>query len=299
VALDAATGAVRWRREVPGGLAVQGLRPAPGARVALLAPGRIDALELSTGRPAWSVEAPGALRLHALRAGPLLVVAADTGLVQALDAGGRSEWRLRGAGPLSQRPALAGGRCLLLFRTPLGATLAAVDAARGQRAYETALDLVPTGPPVAFAGRVAVAGSVGGDPVVAALEPDGSPAWSGASSPAPGPVARAPLPGGLALKTADGSCAALDRDGMVRWTRSRDGASPAPGNLPPVATRGLLLVPSDAVEVLDEGSGRPVGHLPVPTPARIHVGEDLRVVGVDADGLAWAARLRTHLSLVR
>jgi outer membrane protein assembly factor BamB len=226
-------------------------------------------------------------------------VTADTGLVQALDAGGRSEWRLRGAGPLAQRPTLAGGRCLLLFRTPLGASLASVDAARGERAFETALDLVPTGPPVPFAGRVAVAGSVGGDPVVAAIDPDGAPAWSGTSSPGAGPVALAPLAGGLAVKTADGSCAALDRDGNVRWTRSREGASPAPGNLPPVAARGLLLVPSEEVEVLDEAGGRPVGRLSAPTPARLHVGDDLRVVGVDADGLAWAARLRTHLSVVR
>ncbi len=111
-------------------------------------------------------------------------------------------------------------------------------------------------------------------------------------------MALAPLPGGLAVKTADGSCASLDRDGNVRWTRSREGASPAPGNLPPVAARGLLLVPSEDVEVLDEAGGLPVGRLAAPTPARLHVGDDLRVVGVDADGLAWVARLRTHLSLV-
>jgi hypothetical protein len=145
---------------------------------------------------------------------------------------------------------------------------------------------------------VAVAGTVGGDPVVTALEADGSPAWTSAASPGAGTVALAPLPGGLAVKTAEGGCAALERDGALRWTRSREGAPPAPGNLAPVPARGLLLVPSEEVEVLDEASGRPVGHLPVPTPACLHVGGDLQVVGLDADGLAWAARLRSHLSVV-
>lgn len=296
--LEAASGQPRWSRPFPDGHRPTALIPVARSRVALVSADLVSALDVAGGRLAWSFEVPGARRLAAWRLGPLLVVAADTGVVQALDADGRVEWRVRGAGAPCAPPTAAAGRAHLLFRTPVGACLTTVDGASGRRLAEASLDLVPSGGAVPFSGRLAVAGTEGGDPVITAWDPDGTLAWTRSATPGAGPLALAPSAAGLLVKSADGGCALLDRDGAVRWVRQRPGALAAPGNLAPVAVRGLVLVPSDEVEVLDARDGRPVGRLPGPAPAFLHVTPELRVLLVDADGLASAARLRGHLSLV-
>ncbi len=297
--VSASDGAVRWSRPLPPTAAlVQSLVAAAGGQLALLAAGRATAVDLAGGRDGWSFESPGALRLAAARFGPVLVLAADTGLVHGVDPEGRVVWRLRGPGPLAAPPALGASRCLLLFRTPLGATLTGVDAATGRRTLEAPLDLTPSGPPVGFAGRVAVPGTVGGDPVVTVLEADGSPAWTSAPSLGPGPFALSAGRSLLLAKTADGSCAALGRDGAPRWTRSREGEVAVVGNLAPVLLRGIALVPSEEVEVIDLERGERVGLVPVQAPASLIASDDLSTWALDGEGLLVAARLRGHLSVV-
>jgi PQQ-like domain len=233
-----------------------------------------------------------------VRFGSLLVLAADTGLVHGLDADGRSQWRLRGPGPLAAPPAAGAASCLILFRTSLGASLCWVDAATGRRRVESSLDLFPTGSPVAFAGRVAVPGTVGGDSLLTALEPTGSLAWTSAPSLGSGPFALAPTRSAILVKTSDGSCASLGRDGRARWTRSREGGASVVGNLAPVVARGLAFVASEEVEVLELERGERLGRLPTQAPTSLLTTEDLSVWTLDGEGLLTAARLRGHLSVL-
>jgi len=297
--LEAEDGRARWSRPLPAGCRLpQAVVAAAGGQVAVLSGGRASAVEIGTGRPGWSFESPGALRLGAARFGSLLVLAADTGLVHGLDPSGRVAWRLRGPGPLAAAPVLGASSCLLLFQTELGALLAAVDAATGRRRVEAPLDLAPSGPPAAFAGRIAVPGTVGGDPLVTALEFGGAVAWTSAPSLGAGPLALAPARSTLIVKTADGSCAALGRDGTLRWSRNRETGAAAVGNLPPVVARGLAFVPSEEVEVLDIESGERLGRLPVQAPASLLVNEELSSWALDGEGLLTASRLRGHLSVL-
>jgi outer membrane protein assembly factor BamB len=297
-ALDLATGAAVWARPspLPTG-APRELLAVAGGRVAAVAGGSAWTFDASSGAPGWAFDSAGALRLDVGRFGPMLVAAADTGLVHGLDPEGRVAWRLRAPGPAAAAPVAGAGACLLLFRTPLGAALVAVDAATGRRRFEAPLDLSPTGPPVPFSGRIAIPGTVAGDPIVAVLESDGAPAWTGTLPLGTGPIALASAPGSLLAKTADGACALVGRDGAPLWVQGARG-TPAVGNLPPVAWRGLVLVPGEDVVVLDLRRGRPVGQLPAAAPAWLLVAGEDAAWTLDGEGLVVGARLESHLAVV-
>jgi hypothetical protein len=65
-----------------------------------------------------------------------------------------------------------------------------------------------------------------------------------------------------------------------------------------VAARGVVLVPSEHVEVLDPATGAVMGAARATAPAHLHVGPDLAIVAMDPDGLVTALRLATHLGVV-
>ncbi|MBS1108439.1 MAG: Pyrrolo-quinoline quinone [Anaeromyxobacteraceae bacterium] len=163
--------------------------------------------------------------------------------------------------------------------------------------FEASLDFKPAGPPLRFAGRIAIAGRVGGDAVVAALEEHGGPAWV-----EPSPVGAIPSlaerAGGLLAKGPDGTCAALDRDGKTTWLRSCEGRPVPPGNLAPIPARGVIVVAAEEVELLDASTGAQVGRVPALAPARLAVDGDLTTWTLDGDGLLSGAGVRGHLSVL-
>ncbi len=295
---DAASGVVAWTRPCPlGDPATATLLLVPGPRLLVSGGAELVALDARGGERLWGFASPGAARLSILPLGALLVVGSSTGLVHALDAAGLPAWRLRGAGPLSTPPRAGARAVILCFASPVGGVATAVDPSTGARIFDAPIDFVPSGPPVRFAGRIAVAGRVAGDAFVAALEEDGRPAWL-EPSPVPGVPALLPRPGGLLAKGADGSCASLDRAGRVAWLRAREGRPVPPGNLAPALARGTVFVPAEEVELLDAGTGGVVGRVPAHAPVCMTVGDDLTTWTVDAEGLVEGARLRGHLSIV-
>ncbi|HQR29325.1 MAG TPA: hypothetical protein PLL32_02875 [Anaeromyxobacteraceae bacterium] len=82
------------------------------------------------------------------------------------------------------------------------------------------------------------------------------------------------------------------------WLRAGSGTPVAPGNLAPSVVRGLVLSPSEEVDVLDATTGAHLGRVPAHAPSRMVAGDDLAVWAVDADGLVTGARVRGHLSLL-
>jgi outer membrane protein assembly factor BamB len=298
-ARDTSGGALLWKGRVAASVAPRrSVRLHPGARLVLVRSGAsIGAHDAATGERRWTFAPPGASRVSLRDVGPLLLAASDTGMVHALDRDGRIAWRLRGGGPLAASP-LGGARaCLLTFLSPTGATLTGVDPATGERLFETSLDFVPVAAPVRFAGRIAVSGRVAGEGVVAALEEDGTPAWTDSSPAGPCPSLAA-RPGGLVAKGADGTCAGMDRDGAVAWLRNGSGAPVAPGNLAASVVRGVVLCPSEEVDVLDAATGAHLGRAPGHAPCRLLADDDLTTWTIDADGLVTGARVRGHLALV-
>jgi hypothetical protein len=174
----------------------------------------------------------------------------------------------------------------------------AVDPATGRRAWEARLDFAPDGRPAAFAGRLAVPGAVAADPVVAAVEPDGTVAWTVAPALGRGVPALAAAGGLLAVRGGDGSCAALERDGAVRWACRPGLGPPPPPALPPHLVRGVVVVPGDPVRAFDAATGAALGQARLPPPARLLVDADLGLAAVDGEGLVVQARLARRLGVV-
>jgi outer membrane protein assembly factor BamB len=294
-ALSPATGRLRWERDVPGG-------PPTGAALysrgplALVEPGAVTGLDPATGATAWRFTAPGAARSWATVFGGVLVTGSDSGFLHGLDAEGRLLWRVRGPGPLLRAPVAWGRVCLALCETASGTAVLAVDAATGVRRFEAPLELTPTGSPVAWGRRLAVAGTVAGDPAVTILDAEGAPAWTSAPALTGAPTV---LPAGPLLVVRDevGALLALGRDGRTRWSR------PAPegafhGPRPLAAARGTLVVAGDGLSFHALETGEILGALPGVSAARLAVDGTLSVAALDVDGLVTVHRLSTHLSVV-
>ena len=261
---------------------------APGGRLFVASGPSVSTFDASRGGALWTFVSPGAARLSLLPLGPLLVVAVrhrDGPRPRPGRAGGLAPARRRARSPL--RSSGTGRSCLLSFLTPTGATLAAVDPSTGARALRGLARLHPrrSAAPVRRAHR-ASPGSVAGDAVIAALEEDGSPAWA-----EPSPTGGAP-----SLAPCGAGCSPRGPTGPApRWTGTagRSGSGPArggrflPGNLPPVAARGVVLVaPRRRWTSSTPRRGAPVGRVPAHAPARLVVDGDLTTWALDAEGLA-------------
>lgn len=289
------SGRLRWSRatELPRAAAALS-----GGPIVLATGSALSALDPASGRVCWRFEAPAARLLQLGGFGRLALAAGDTGVLYAVDAAGRVAWRLHLPGPAVSAPQPLGGDALVLCSTTLGGALVRCDAATGRRRFEAALDFTPSpSPAVSFAGLVAVCGTEGGDPVVAAVDDSGALAWTDAA-PLPGPLSAGAVDASLIVKTAGGACAALDRRGAVVWSAGCEAAHPPPSNLPPIAARRVVFVPGDQVTAFDAATGAELGAAHVGAPVRLLVGADLALHGMDAEGLVLAARLATHLSVL-
>jgi outer membrane protein assembly factor BamB len=294
-ALHPATGRGRWTARPSAG-AITGLAAMAGGPVALVEAGAITALDPKTGEVAWRFGAPGAGRTWATGFGGVLVVGSDTGFLYGLDAAGRLRWRVRAPGPLRRAPMARGGVCLALCEAAPGISLLALDAATGLRRFEAPLELTPVGPPEPWGRRLAVAGTVAGDPAVTVLDDDGAPAWTSAP----------PLDGALHVRAAgrllllrddQGALAALDRRGRPAWSRpAPDGAGR--GARPLALARETLVVGGDGVALHAVATGELLGALPGVSAARLVVDDQLTMAALDLDGLLTVHRLGTHLSVV-
>ncbi|MEO3826555.1 serine/threonine-protein kinase [Actinomadura sp. B10D3] len=98
-ALDAATGAVRWSRDV-GGQVTGGVTVADGLTFAGDASGRLHVLDAATGRPRWRFDTDGPLRAAPSAAAGTVYAAADHDRLYAI---GTSDGRLRWSHPLGRQ----------------------------------------------------------------------------------------------------------------------------------------------------------------------------------------------------
>jgi outer membrane protein assembly factor BamB len=292
------TGRRLWARPLPGTPSFTAVAFARGPFL-LVGGGALTALDPATGRTLWRLVPPGAGRLAATAFGGIVAAGADTGFVYGVDGTGRVVWRVRGPGPVLRPPAPVAGLALVLSAADsgAGAVALALDPAGGARLWEAALDLVPSGPPIAWGRRIAVAGALAGDPIVAILDENGAPAWTVVP-----PLSGSPTIGAagalLVARDPAGGLVALGRDGTSRWTRPASAGAPAPGAVPPAIARGTVIVAADGVTALDARTGEIVGAIPGVAPVRLVVDASLGLALLDADGLATGYRVATHLSVV-
>jgi outer membrane protein assembly factor BamB len=293
--LAPATGRRRWVRTLPGAPPRAALA-LPRGPFLLIEPGAAIGIDPSSGRTLWRFSPPATATLRAACFGPLAVLAADTGIVYGLDAAGGLAFRLRAPGVPLAAPRAVGSSLLLAVEAGPGTVLLAIDDA-GRRLWEAPLDLSPTVPPLAFGPRIALAGTIAGDPAVQVLGRDGRAAWT-AALPLAGPPAISAGPGLLLLGDAAGATVALDGGGDSRWTRAAGTGHPPPAPVPPAAARGTVLTGGDGISALDLRTGAPVGAAPGIAPIRLLVRDDLAAVTLEADGRVVALALGTHLSVL-
>lgn len=287
-----------WARPLPGTPSFTAVAFSRGPYL-VVGGGALTALDPATGKTLWRLVPPGAGRLAATSFGGIVAAGADTGFVYGVDGTGRVVWRVRGPGPVLRQPAPISGLAVVLCSTDAGAgaVALALDPAGGARRWEAPLDLVPSGPPIAWGRRIAVAGALAGDPIVATLDERGAPAWT-VVPPLAGPPTLGAAGALLVARDPAGGLAALGRDGATRWTRPAPSGAPAPGAVPPAIARGAVIVAADGVTALDARTGEIMGAIAGVAPVRVAVDASLGLALLDADGLATGYRVATHLSVV-
>jgi outer membrane protein assembly factor BamB len=295
--LQSASGRPRWSRPWSGAPATGVAALAPGP-LAVTAPGTVTGLDPRTGATLWRFTTPGAARTWAVAFGGILVVGSDAGLLYGVGPEGRLLWRVRAPGGLTRPPVGGAGACLALTEAAGNAVLLAVDPASGARRFETPLELTPTAAPIPWGRRLALPGTVGGDPAVTVLERTGAPAWTAAPALRGAPAAVA-AGARLVVRDAAGALVCLLGDGAVAWSRpGLAGAAFLPTHPPPAASRGAVVSAADDVVCVSLGTGELLAALPGVHAARLAVTSDLAIAALDATGLLGVYRLRTHLSVV-
>jgi outer membrane protein assembly factor BamB len=258
----------------------------------------LTGIDPGSGRTLWRFEPPGATRVHAAPFGGVLVAGTDAGVLYGLDAGGRLVWRLGGPGPILRPPLAAAGRCVATAGADPGTILLALDPATGERRWEAPLDAAGGAVVLAWGRRIAVAGTVAGDPIVTAVDRDGVAAWT-VAPPLAGPVGAAAASPLLVVRDAAGALAALGGDGAVAWSRPAPAAAVVPRAAPPAVIRGTVIAAAgDALHAVDARTGDLVGAIPAAAPVRLLADASLAVAALDGDGVATGWRLATHLSVV-
>lgn len=129
VALDGASGEVRWRRAVPG---VVALSAGPGVVVAATSEG-LRVLDAATGGPRWSLATTPAPEAPVAVAGDLVVADNGGALVAGLGTGdGSPQWQLPLDGDVLRPPAVAGNVAVVIT----AGDLVALDLRSGELRWQ-------------------------------------------------------------------------------------------------------------------------------------------------------------------
>ena len=303
--VDAATGAVKWRRVMRGG----------GPRVWAVEGGCARALESGValvrdaGTLAFRARLDGGAPLHCAVAQGVLLAQLEGGLLLGLDAGGGPElWRRRcgvGAGPL----VIAFGHALLVRQDLRGArALIALEATTGEPVWERPLP--PGGPetpgPVTLAGELACVLAGAGVQAVDLANgaarfnahlpwgPSGrllaldEPQAGQAAASADHPALLAAGPGGAALR--------LDHQGAQLWSRAPEGGQD--DALQPQAAGPALLCAGGPATLIDLASGTVLARPALREVDAAALLPDLSVALHFKGGGFLLLRLATHLSLL-
>ncbi len=306
VRFDPATGDVVWRAARHGVDAP--LRSARLSRDRVLAgttDGALLGLDAATGRLRWRYRTAHGAVLEVALHGPLAWITAEDGFlhgVRLADGGDRFRVQLYSEpeGPPLLTPA---GLLVGAHRTPADAAQVTLhDPLSGRVRWTRPLD-APLGRPVELHGGALYAVTDDcAEAAVLRIELDtGEVAWSHVlPAGTEAPVARA-TDTHLFVKSADGAVTTLDpASGDVLWAVGGDDPEQwLRENAPPVATRGVLLVPGTRVRVLDPETGRVVQALDCAEliPGWLHAWPDGDIAIAEDDAVAHYL-LGGHLALV-
>lgn len=292
VAWDAEAGEARWRAETGWTEIAAPYRRHRNDAWHLVDRASLVCIDLRTGAPRFRLDPPAAHSATMASAGPFLALAADNGMVYAVDLERREvAWRL----PFSLE-ALAVGREGLVGIASGKKGLEAVGiAARDRRFhFRTSLPIDAIGPLATLGGGtiVAGAGETGGE--VLGLTSEGAIRFRVRPVLGPEPPALA-FAGRTIFARGSEGIARIDR-GKLRWS-----APATPGGAPKVV-QGMLALPGERLSLRDASTGRELlaPRLQEELPAADHlaIGADGALLAVDMHGSCAGLRIAGALAVV-
>ncbi|MEZ4464139.1 MAG: PQQ-binding-like beta-propeller repeat protein [bacterium] len=304
VALEPATGRVRWRSRTGDDGHFRSAWRAAGGLVAL-SDSTVFGLD-RRGGIRWRYDTWFGHVIHVALHGPLAWMIAEDGMLHAIRlADGSRQFVVPLRGEPEQGPLLCpAGVLVTSVREPEAhALVALLDPVRGALSWRVELDAAPVGAPVVVGDVVIQAtGSAERVGLEALGLADGATRWRHQRLPLGGLPQLSALDDLVLCRARDASVVAIDaRSGRVVWGLGGDDADGlllhAP---PPVRRRGVLLVPGATIRAVDPGTGRVIQTLDCGelVPAWLHAWPDGDLIIAEDDAVARYV-LGGHLSLVQ
>lgn len=257
------------------------------------------ALHEVTGREAWRLTPPRTRRsylsVHAHRA----LLATDSGYLYGLGlADGQVRFRVSASLPFLGPAVPWSRRFVALLGQGSNSALLLSDAHTGEAVwtYEMSLSLPST--PLPSGKRVYVAGELEGEGVLVCVDAAGQTRWQRALHLGPGPFALARLRGAVLVTSALGAAARVSDSGEVDWRVGAAGEQLTRA-LPPLVSRGVVLVPGERVRAVDPGSGSVLAEVRAGAGLMaMQADAQLNLFFLDESGILAAYRLGSHFTVV-
>ncbi|HYO52754.1 PQQ-binding-like beta-propeller repeat protein [Archangium sp.] len=252
-----------------------------------------------TGREMWRLAPPRTRRSHLGIQAHRALLATDSGYLYGLDlADGQVRFRVSASLPFLGPPVPWGRH----FVAPLGQgshfALLLSDAHTGEAAWTYEMSLSLPSVPLPSGKRLYVAGELEGEGVLVCLDSTGQTRWQRVLHLGPGPFALARLPGGVLVTSALGAAARMSDEGEVDWRVGAAGEQLTKA-LPPIISRGVVLVPGERVRAVDPDSGNVLAEVRAGAGLMaLQADSHLNLYFLDELGTLSAYQLVSHFAVV-
>ncbi len=252
-----------------------------------------------TGREKWRLAPPRTRRSHLGVQAHRALLATDSGYLYGLDlADGQVRFRMSASLPFLGPPVPWGRRFVAMLGQGTHCALLLSDAHSGEALWTYEMSLALPSTPLPGGKRLYVAGELEGEGVIVCIDQGGQTRWQRALHLGPGPYALAKLPGGVLVTSALGAATRMTEEGEVDWRVGAAGEQLSKA-LPPIISRGVLMVPGERVRAVDPDSGHVL--------AEVRAGAGLTALQADAQlnlyfldelGTLSAFKLVSHFAVV-
>jgi outer membrane protein assembly factor BamB len=252
-----------------------------------------------TGREIWRLAPPRTRRSHLGIQAHRALLATDSGYLYGLDlADGQVRFRLSASLPFLGPPVPWGRRFVAMLGQGSHFALLLSDAHTGEATWTYEMSLSLPSMPLPSGKRLYVAGEREGEGVLVCLDAMGQTRWQRALHLGPGPFALARLPGGVLVTSALGAAARLSDEGEVDWRVGAAGEQLTRA-LPPIISRGVVLVPGERVRAVDPNSGGVLAEVRAGAGLMaLQADSQLNLYFLDELGSLSAYRLGSHFAVV-
>lgn len=252
-----------------------------------------------TGRELWRLAPPRTRRSHLALQGHRALLGTESGYLYGLDAmDGQVRFRMSASLPFTSAPVAWGRRFLALLGQGPHAVLLLADAHTGQAGWTRELPLARASLPLPLKRRVYVAGEREGEGVLLGYDAGGQLLWERALPLGPGPYALARHGESVLVSSPLGAAARVSAEGRLEWRLGGTG-EPLAAALPPVLSRGVVLLAGSRVRAVEPEGGRVLAEVDAGAGlVGLLADGQLNLYTLDEAGTLCAWRLASHFAVV-